>query len=148
MENQIQSAQPADTPRFHYVLGDVIYYNGQEKLYKQEFYEPYQYYPALIFAIPGNHDGDTRVYQGDPPDSEPSLYGFFQNFSAQTPEHVTPYRMSMTQPYCYWTLQAPFVTIVGLYSNVEGSLDARGRNDQQSYLEQQMSAAPPVQNCW
>jgi len=34
------------------------------------------------------------------------------------------------------------VTMVGLYSNVEGSLDARGRNDQQAYLEAQMAAAP------
>jgi 3',5'-cyclic AMP phosphodiesterase CpdA len=50
--------------------------------------------------------------------------------------------MSMTQPYCYWTLHAPFVTIIGLYSNVEGSLDARGRSEQQAYLEQQLSAAP------
>ncbi len=142
MENQIKSTAPADVPRFHYVLGDVIYFNGQQTLYKQEFYEPYQYYPALIFAIPGNHDGDTQVQKGDPADTEPSLYGFFNNFCADQPEHVTPYRMSMTQPYCYWTLNAPFVTVIGLYSNVEGSLDARGRNDQQSYLEQQMKAAP------
>jgi hypothetical protein len=142
MEEQIKAAAPEDAPRFHYVLGDVIYFNGQQTLYKQEFYEPYQYYPALIFAIPGNHDGDTQVRRGDAPDGEPSLYGFFNNFCADQPEHVTPYRMSMTQPYCYWTLQAPFVTVVGLYSNVEGSLDARGRNDQQAYLEQQMAAAP------
>lgn len=142
MEDQVRAAAPADKPRFHYVLGDVIYYNGEERLYKQEFYEPYQYYPALIFSIPGNHDGDTRVRWGDPADTEPSLYGFFENFCAQSPEHVTPYRMSMTQPYCYWTLHAPFVTIIGLYSNVEGNLDARGRNDQQDYLERQMAAAP------
>ena len=49
----------------------------------------------------------------------------------------------MTQPYVYWTLNAPFVTIIGLYSNVEGSLDARGRNDQQHYLETQMKNADP-----
>jgi len=142
MEDQIKNAASADVPHFHYVLGDVIYYNGQQRLYKQEFYEPYQYYPALIFAIPGNHDGDTQVHRGDPPDHEPSLYGFFNNFCASQPEQASPYRMSMTQPYCYWTLHAPFVTLIGLYSNVEGSLDARGRNDQQAYLEQQMAAAP------
>jgi hypothetical protein len=56
---------------------------------------------------------------------------------------VTPYRMTMTQPYCYWTLDAPFVTIIGLYSNVEGSLDARGRMDQQYFLNTQMAAADP-----
>lgn len=143
MENQIKSAGAAETPAFFYHLGDVIYFNGQSSLYKSEFYEPYQYYPALIFAIPGNHDGDTNVQKGDLPDTEPSLYGFFLNFCASSPEHVTPYRMSMTQPYAYWTLAAPFVTIIGLYSNVEGSLDARGRNDQQSYLDAQMKNADP-----
>jgi hypothetical protein len=142
MENQIKTADADSVPRFHYVLGDVIYFNGQQTLYKQEFYEPYQYYPTLIFAIPGNHDGDTQVEKGDAPDHEPSLYGFFNNFCAAQPTHVTPYRMTMTQPYCYWTLLAPFVTIIGLYSNVEGSLDARGRADQQNFLEQQMASAP------
>lgn len=142
MENQIKSAAAADLPRFFYHLGDVIYFNGQSSLYKSEFYEPYQYYPALIFAVPGNHDGDTHVGQGDLPDTEPSLYGFMQNFCDTTPQHVTPYRMSMTQPYVYWTLLAPFVTIIGLYSNIDGSLDARGRNDQQQYLNQQMKSAP------
>ncbi|HVW83921.1 MAG TPA: metallophosphoesterase [Bryobacteraceae bacterium] len=143
MENQIQTAGASDKARFLYHLGDVIYFNGQSTLYKTEFYEPYQYYPALIFAIPGNHDGDTQVNRGDLPDTEPSLYGFFQNFCDATPQHVSPYRMSMTQPYPYWTLDAPFVTIVGLYSNVEGALDARGRNDQQQYLETAMKNAAP-----
>jgi len=50
----------------------------------------------------------------------------------------------MTQPYPYWTLEAPFVTIIGLYSNVEGSLDARGRSDQQFFLEDQLRAADPA----
>lgn len=121
----------------------MIYFNGQSTLYKTEFYEPYQYYPAPIFAIPGNHDGDTQTQKGDAPDNEPSLYGFFQNFCAQQGEYVSPYRMSVTQPYVYWTLDAPFITIIGLYSNVEGSLDARGRMDQQKYLEEQMADADP-----
>ena len=143
MENQINQAAESEKPALFYNLGDVIYFNGQSTLYKTEFYEPYQYYPALIFAIPGNHDGDTSVQKGDLPDTEPSLFGFTQNFCSPSAEHVTPYRMSMTQPYVYWTLDAPFVTIIGMYSNVEGSLDARGRNDQQSYLETQMKNADP-----
>jgi hypothetical protein len=142
MENQLKAADATDKPAFFYHLGDVIYFNGQSSLYKTEFYEPYQYYPALVFSIPGNHDGDTKVNKGDAPDPEPSLTGFLENFCATQAEHVTPYRMSMTQPYVYWTLDAPFVTIIGLYSNVEGSLDARGRNDQQQYLETQMKSAP------
>jgi len=43
----------------------------------------------------------------------------------------------MTQPYVYWTLMAPFVTIIGLYSNVEGSLDARGTTAEK-WLEDQL----------
>jgi len=134
MEQQITQAAAGDAASFYYNLGDVIYFNGQSTLYKTEFYEPYQYYPKLIFAIPGNHDGDTFVEKGDAPDGEPSLYGFMENFCAQQAVTVTPYRMTMTQPYCYWTMDAPCVTIIGLYSNVEGSLDARGRMDQQHYL--------------
>jgi len=143
MEEQLKEAAEGSKALFFYNLGDVVYYNGQQRLYKTEFYEPYQYYPALIFAIPGNHDGDTHVRKGDDPDTEPSLFGFFENFCATAPTYVSPYRMAMTQPYPYWTLDAPFVTIIGLYSNVEGSLDARGRSDQQHYLEQQLKNADP-----
>jgi hypothetical protein len=142
MEEQVNGAAADETPRFFYHLGDVVYFNGQTRLYKHEFYEPYQYYRALIFAIPGNHDGDTHVRSGDRPDTEPSLYGFMQNFCDTVPTHASPYRMSMTQPYVYWTLDTPFVRIIGLYSNIEGSLDARGRSDQQQFLEDQLSKAP------
>jgi hypothetical protein len=48
----------------------------------------------------------------------------------------------MMQPYVYWTLLTPLVTIVGLYSNVEGSLDPRGGSDQQTWLTTQLQAAP------
>jgi hypothetical protein len=144
MENQLKAGAAKDRPRFLYIVGDVVYFNGQQKLYKTEFYEPYQYYRALIFAVPGNHDGDTHVRKGDEPDTEPTLYGFFENFCAAAPEHASPYRMSMTQPYPYWTLEAPFLTIIGLYSNVEGSLDGRGRSDQQFFLEDQLRNADPT----
>ena len=58
MESQFNVAEE-DRPRFLYHVGDVVYFNGQEGLYDSQFYEPYQYYPGPIFAIPGNHDGDT-----------------------------------------------------------------------------------------
>jgi hypothetical protein len=143
MEEQLSKAAAKDRPAFLYIVGDVVYFNGQQRLYKHEFYEPYQHYRALIFAIPGNHDGDTHVRKGDTPDTEPTLYGFFENFCDSAPRHVSPYRMSMTQPYPYWTLDAPFLTIIGLYSNIEGSLDGRGRSDQQYFLEEQMKSASP-----
>jgi len=95
----------------------VVYFNGDESEYGPQFYEPYAHYPVLIFAIPGNHDGDNS---DDP--SVPSLSAFVQNFCSPTP-HVDPrfneYRRdTMDQPNVYWTLQAaPFLTIIGLYTN-------------------------------
>ncbi len=137
-----QFGQGPVKPAFLYHLGDVIYFNGQSIMYKAQFYEPYQYYPGLIFAVPGNHDGDTSVRPGDQPDTEPSLTGFMRNF-CDTVARSVPYRNTMTQPYVYWTLEAPFVTIVGLYSNVEGCLDPRGKSQQQAWLTDQLGQAPP-----
>jgi hypothetical protein len=47
----------------------------------------------------------------------------------------------MTQPYVYWVLDTPVVTIIGLYSNVDGTLDARGTSEQQQWLQEQVAAA-------
>jgi hypothetical protein len=143
MEARIHAAEGANKPAFFYNLGDVVYYNGQSKDYTPQFYEPYKYYPGPIFAIAGNHDGDTKVRGDDEPDDEPTLFGFMQNFCAAQADHIySPYRATLTQPYVYWTLQAPLVTIIGLYSNVEGSLDARGGFEQQRWLQQQLTNAP------
>ncbi len=142
MEGQIQNFPEAEKPRFFYHLGDIVYFNGESHLYPQQFYEPYQHYPAPIFAIPGNHDGDTRVRKGDSPDDESTLYGFLENFCDSQAHRNSAYRDTMTQPYCYWTLECPFATIIGLYSNVDGLLDGRGTNEQQRWLEDQLRAAP------
>jgi predicted phosphodiesterase len=141
MEHQVSNPDGV-RPSFFYHLGDVVYFNGQENLYDSQFYEPYQYYPGPIVAIPGNHDGDTKTQKNDPPDKEKSLTGFRDNFCAPQATPVTKYRELMTQPYVYWTLEAPFVTIVGLYSNVDGSLDGRGRSEQQDWFVEQLQAAP------
>jgi hypothetical protein len=143
MEAQFTAAAANAVPAFFYHLGDVIYYNGQSSLYEAQFYEPYKYYPAAIFAIGGNHDGDTVVRRGDLPDTEPSLYGFFQNFCAPQRTPISTYRDAMTQPYVYWTLQAPFVTIIGLYGNVDGTLDGQGTVAQQQWLTAQLQNADP-----
>ena len=126
---------------FLYNLGDVVYFNGLSNLYISQFYEPYQDLHAAIFAIPGNHDGDTQTRPGDPVDSEPSLFGFMRNFCDTVSHPASAYRPTMTQPYVYWTLEAPFTRIIGLYSNVDGSLDARGTNEQQRWLVNQLAAA-------
>ena len=47
----------------------------------------------------------------------------------------------MTQQYVYWTLDAPYATIIGQYSNVDGSPDPIGVSQQQSWFQQQLSAA-------
>lgn len=149
MEDQVTSADANDTPAFIYHLGDVVYFNGLLADYPEQFYEQYKTYPAPIFAIPGNHDGDTIVYKGDPPDNEPSLTGFFDNFC--TPQRVLPqgssYRYTMDQPWPYWTLEAPFITIIGLYSNIDGSLDDRSTpdesQDQYNWFVSQLKAADP-----
>ncbi len=141
MEAQFTSASADSVPAFFYHLGDVIYYNGQSSLYESQFYEPYKYYQPVIFAIPGNHDGDTQVRPRDLPDTEPSLYGFFQNFCAPQRTPISTYRDAMTQPYVYWTLEAPFVTIIGLYGNVDGTLDGLGTVTQQQWLTSQLQNA-------
>jgi hypothetical protein len=143
MEAQFTSAATNAVPAFFYHLGDVIYYNGESSMYEAQFYEPYKYYPGVIFAIPGNHDGDTRVWPNDPPDTETSLYGFFQNFCAPQLTPISTYRDAITQPYVYWTLQNPFVTIIGLYGNVDGTLDGRGTLTQQQWLTTQLQNADP-----
>ena len=79
METQFDVADK-DKPQFFYHLGDVVYWNGISYHYPEQFYEPYKHYPAPIFAIPGNHDGDINVEKGDEADPEPTLTGFIDNF--------------------------------------------------------------------
>jgi len=135
METQYNTAGSNTNPAFFYHLGDVVYYNGVTTDYRDQFYDPYKYYPPVIFAIPGNHDGQTIVNKGDPPDPEPSLKGFFANFcdSKRNPSQSSPYRYTMNQPWPYWVLNTPMATFIGLYSNVDGSLDNRNDKSQPQF---------------
>ena len=105
-----------DQPQFFYHLGDVVYNFGEPEYYYEQFYEPFRNYPAPIFAIPGNHDG--MVYRGD---KTTTLEAFWAQFCAPAPDHPPEAgglaRTTMTQPGVYFTLEAPFVTLIGLYSN-------------------------------
>jgi hypothetical protein len=98
--------------------GDVAYSFGETTYYCDQFYDPYRNYPAPIFAIPGNHDGMVAPYS-----SAQTLAAFIQNFcAAGQPPHKTPesgqlVRTAQIQPGVYFTLEAPFVRILGLYSN-------------------------------
>ncbi len=129
---------PAKRPLFFYHLGDVVYYNGEYGLYYDQFYEPYDHYAAPIFAIPGNHDGDPADA------SQTSLDGWIKYFMTAAP-HVDPAshdapRVTLSLPNVYFTLDCPFVTIVGLYTNVPegGSVDSV----QQQWLTHELATAP------
>lgn len=138
MERDFDGSDAASHPAFFYNLGDVVYYYGEANQYYSQFYEPYERYPAPILAIPGNHDGDVL------PNSAPSLAAFVENFCASNP-HLTSEagdvnRDAMTEPNVYWTLDTPFVTIIGLYTNVPegGWMDAQ----QLAWLHSELSGAP------
>jgi hypothetical protein len=109
-------ADPAQIPSFLFHLGDVVYSFGEAQYYYDQFYEPYRDYPRPIVAIAGNHDG--MVAPGSTTDT---LKAFLDNFCATTPVQTAEAggldRTAMIQPGVYYTLEAPFVRILALYSN-------------------------------
>src|SRR3984885_2697645 len=108
-------------PAFFFHLGDVIYNFGEGQYYYDQFYEPFRAYDRPIFAIPGNHDGMVFGPNEDTP-SVKSLTAFLRNFCAEGPGPAEDagglMRSTMNQPGVYFTLDAPFVSIIGLYTNV------------------------------
>jgi hypothetical protein len=110
-------ADPAHSPAFFLHLGDVIYGANKDAAYRDQFYVPYRQYPGKIVPIAGNHDGEVLA-----PTDPVSLRAFQANFcatSAEVPAVAgTVYRETTTLPGVYWLLDAPFVQVVGLYSNV------------------------------
>jgi hypothetical protein len=133
-------------PAFFYHLGDVVYYLGQERYYYDQYYDPYRDYNAPIFAIPGNHDGMVS-----PSLKLKTLAGFYENFCTKTPGHNPEAqgfaRTTMTQPGVYFTLNAPLVKFIGLYSNIsEGATEGVISGGvvgtaQLTFLQQQLKAA-------
>jgi hypothetical protein len=113
-----RTSNAANRAVFFYHLGDVVYDFGDAKYYYDQFYDPFRNYPGPIFAIPGNHD--SFVIPKTPPEDAP-LRIFARNFCAQaptiTPEAASLHRTAGTQPGVYFTLDAPFVRIIGLFSN-------------------------------
>ena len=117
MAEDFQKPDPADHPAFFLHLGDVIYGADKDRLYRDQFYRPYDRYPGQIVAIPGNHDGE--VIPGSDPNT---LRAFLANFCDSAPHHPeiagTLPRTTQAQPGVFFLLEAPFVRIIGLYSNV------------------------------
>jgi Calcineurin-like phosphoesterase len=106
----------SEIPQFHLLLGDIVYSFGEVKYYYDQFYEPYRDYPGPILAAAGNHDGMAA-----PDTHEASLDGFTRNFCAADfevmPEAGGLSRTAQIQPGVFFTLDAPFVTVIVLYSN-------------------------------
>ena len=118
LTSDCRTADDANRPAFLFQLGDVVYDFGEAQYYYDQFYDPFRNYPAPIFAIPGNHD--SFVVPNTPANDTP-LQIFERNFCATqpliTPEAKSLHRTAMTQPGVYFTLDAPFVRIIGLFSN-------------------------------
>lgn len=122
-------------PAFFLHLGDVIYGHNKDLLYRDEFYRPYKNYPGKIIAVAGNHDGETYPHTDPKP-----CAAFLKNFCAaeaglpRIATDVRIYRKTMTQPGVYWRLDAPFLDLVGLYSNIAegpGFLSGGGGDESQ-----------------
>jgi acid phosphatase type 7 len=133
MARELRGPDPA---RFFYHLGDVVYPHGEEANYRPQFFSAYADYGAPIFAVPGNHDGES------PP---PSLQSFVRTFCSDAPPlHDAAAQLPRPlsrQPHVYWTLTHDWVWIVGLYTNVpEGGQLA---DDQLRWLVGELRAAPP-----
>jgi hypothetical protein len=109
-------ANLAETPQFHYLLGDIVYSFGESKYYYDQFYDPFRDYPAPILAIPGNHDGMLG-----PETHTKSLEAFLRNFCTPgfvvSPDAGMLSRTAQIQPGVFFTFDAPFVRIIGMYSN-------------------------------
>ena len=143
-------------PAFFFHLGDVVYYFGEGQYYYDQFYEPYRAYDRPIFAIPGNHDGMVFGTDPDTPQA-PTLTAFLRNFCAPapgpSPDAGTIVRTTMDQPGVYFTLDAPFVSIIGLYTNVlegPGVISSQGgkyptmNDDQLTFLTAELERLAPA----
>jgi hypothetical protein len=178
MESNFKHKDKTKIPSFFYHLGDVVYKFGEASEYNPQFYEPYEFYPGPIFAIPGNKDGSIRKAGSNFIEQDlksknniksnssssknmatttttasanniisnkvPSLKAFVDNFCAKT-SHITPdaeevNRPAMIQPNVFWTLEAPFVNIIGLYSNVPDGGEIR--DSQFNWFVEELKSSP------
>jgi hypothetical protein len=147
----------ATGPAFFFHLGDVVYNFGEGQYYYDQFYAPFRAYDRPIFAVPGNHDG---MVFGDQPDLPrvPTLTAFLRNFCAErpgpSPDAGPIVRSTMDQPGVYFTLDAPFVSIVGLYTNAlespgvissqDGAYPTLAGDEQLHFLEAELKRLAPA----
>ena len=119
-------------PSFLYHLGDIVYNHGEAHEYPAQFLEPYKNYPAPIFAIAGNHDGDINPNSSSPYQSLDAFMDVFCDTESRPIGFNSDRnsRKSMIQPHVYWTLETPLARFIGLYANVtkHGFIDDEQRN--------------------
>lgn len=143
-------------PSFFFHLGDIIYQFGEAQYYYDQFYEPFRRYDRPIFAVPGNHDGSVYGSSTTTP-AIPTLQAYLANFCAPAPGPAPNagglVRTLMTQPGVYFTLDAPFVSVIGLYSNVlegPGVISSQGgayptmNDDQLTFLKAELVRLKPA----
>jgi len=143
-------------PSFFFHLGDIVYHFGEGRYYYDQFYEPFRGYDRPIFGIPGNHDGVVFGQNPDVP-QVPTLQAYLRNFCAAapgpSPDAGGIMRSVMTQPGVYFTLDAPFVSIIGLYSNVlegPGVISSQGgaypsmTGEQVAFLQAELTRLKPA----
>jgi hypothetical protein len=144
----------ANAPAFLFHLGDVVYPFGEGQYYYDQFYEPFRRYDRPISSVGGNHEGAVCGPKIDQPIA-PTLEAFLRNFCASAPGPSTDApgiaRTTMTQPGVYFTLDAPYVSIIGLYSNAlehPGVISSqKGRfplpDDQLTFLSKELTRLKP-----
>jgi hypothetical protein len=148
MTADFDASPTGKAPAFYYHLGDVVYFAGDIDKYGETFYETYAEYPALIVAIPGNHDCQPDDPQDGPVDpNKVPLDGFVQNFMSKDPTQLgslktTSSRTQMDLPNVYWTFTTPFATFIGLFSNVSET-EAEIHPDQIAWFRSELTAADP-----
>ncbi|MGW0882455.1 metallophosphoesterase family protein [Streptomyces sp. NPDC002671] len=146
---------------FAVLASDVIYPVGSTDDYGSKFFQPYQDYPAPIYAIPGNHDwyedlgAFMRVFCADTPSPGPApaprpltrawLRGLLwhkprpadeQRLAAARALRSAPEQQAV-QPGPYWAIDAGPVRIVGIDTGLLGTIDA----EQGAWLRE-ISAGP------
>jgi hypothetical protein len=112
---------------FLFHLGDLVYKDedpsdpegkDQAAMYNSQFYSQFAGYSREIFAVAGNHDGKISIHK-----KKSAISHFLQNFCAakreKSPDDQTTgdTRLTMIQPYPYWSFETAVCHFVVLYAN-------------------------------
>jgi hypothetical protein len=105
----------SEIPQFHILLGDVIYSFGEVKYYYDQFYEPYREYRVRFSRLP-----ETTTAWQLPIRTRPASTASTETFArkiSRSCRRPADSRTAQIQPGVFFTFEAPFVTIIVVYSN-------------------------------